>query len=212
MDKKLILNNLQSHFNFKKDNDFAEFLGISGQLLSKWKSRNTYDIEILYTKCTGINPEWLLTGNGSMLKEDWVKSYAKPEQNVTELRLIPIDAMAGFGEGGIEVMDFEGETFKVPTFRGADFLISVKGTSMYPKYSSGDIVACKKIPLTDLFFQWNKVYVLDTAQGAIIKRIKKGTDDDHVLLVSDNANYDPFELHLSVINAVSIVMGVIRLE
>ncbi|HHT9079339.1 TPA: S24 family peptidase, partial [Flavobacterium psychrophilum] len=97
-------------------------------------------------------------------------------------------------------------------FKGADFLIQVKGSSMYPKYNSGDIVACKKLQLNDLFFQWNKVYVLDTEQGAIIKRIDIGPDDDHVMIVSDNEKYRPFSLHKSKINAISIVMGVIRLE
>ena len=191
-------------------------IGMTNGSLSKPFSNGTNiktdTLEKFLKKYTEISAEWLLSDQGEMLKDVSVKSYVKPENEVPELQLIPIDAMAGYGEGGIEVMNFEGETFKVPTFRGAEFLISVKGTSMYPKYSSGDIVACKKIPLNDLFFQWNKVYVLDTAQGAIIKRIKKGTDDNHVLLVSDNVNYDPFELHLSAINAVSIVMGVIRLE
>jgi phage repressor protein C with HTH and peptisase S24 domain len=97
-------------------------------------------------------------------------------------------------------------------FKDAEFLIPVKGSSMWPKYSSGDIVACKKLPLNDLFFQWNKVYVLDTAQGALIKRIKKGSDNDHILIVSENTNYEPFELHKTQINTVAIVVGVIRLE
>ena len=207
--------------------EFVDFIGLTvssfekdvgmsnGSFASQLKNNKTIGVdklENILKKYPELSPEWLLTGTGEMLKSPVLKSFEKPEREVPELRLIPIDAMAGYGEGGIEVMDFEGETFRVPTFRGADFLISVKGTSMYPKYNSGDIVACKKIPLNDIFFQWNKVYVLDTIQGAIIKRIKKGTDDNHITLVSDNTNYDPFELHLSAINAVSIVMGVIRIE
>jgi len=74
------------------------------------------------------------------------------------------------------------------------------------------LVACKKLPLNDLFFQWNKVYVLDTEQGALVKRIKKGSDNEHILLVSDNESYEPFELHKSQINAVALVVGVLRLE
>ena len=66
--------------------------------------------------------------------------------------------------------------------------------------------------MTGLFFQWNKPYVLDTVQGAIIKRIKPGSDKDHVLIVSDNEEYDPFELPYSDIRAVGLVMGLIRLE
>ncbi len=89
--------------------------------------------------------------------------------------LIPIDAMAGFGTGGVQVMDYDTQKYVVPEFTelNVDFMIRVKGSSMYPKYNSGDLVACKKLVLSDIFFQWNKVYVLDTDQGALIKRIKK---------------------------------------
>ena len=66
--------------------------------------------------------------------------------------------------------------------------------------------------MSDLFFQWNKPYVLDTAQGAIIKRIKPGSDKQHVLIVSDNKDYDPFELPCEDIYAVALVIGIIRLE
>lgn len=128
--------------------------------------------------------------------------------------LIPIDAMAGYGQGDTTVLDYETSRYMVPEFEElhVDFMISVKGSSMYPKYNSGDIVACKKLVLNDIFFQWNKVYVLDTTQGALIKRIKKGSDKDHILLVSDNLSYDPFEIHLNKIRAISLVIGVIRLE
>lgn len=134
------------------------------------------------------------------------------ESSIEGIPLIPIEAMAGYGGGEMQIMEFESERFVVPTFKGADFLIQVKGSSMYPKYNSGDIVACKKLNLNDLFFQWNKVYVLDTEQGALIKRIDIAADDDHVMIVSDNEKYKPFPLHKSKINAISIVMGVIRLE
>ena len=168
-----------------------------------------------------VNPEWLLTGQGSMLKntndlksenKDLLKNYKVDSDVKTGIPLIPIEAMAGFGGGDIQVLELDCEFFTIPTFRGADFLIQVKGSSMYPKYNSGDIVACKKLNLNDLFFQWNKVYVLDTEQGALIKRIDIGADDDHVMIVSDNEKYRPFPLHKSKINAISIVMGVIRLE
>lgn len=155
------------------------------------------------------NPDWLLTGKGSIFKKDVAIAAKNPGEGIP---LIPLEAMAGFGSGENVVMELESEYFIVPTFKGADYLIPVKGSSMYPKYNSGDIVACKKLPLTDLFFQWNKVYVLDTAQGPLIKRVKKSTRDDHVLLVSENKEYDPIDLPVKSIYAVGIVMGVIRLE
>lgn len=135
-----------------------------------------------------------------------------PDNSHEGIPLIPIDAMAGALTDERTVLEYECERYVVPAFKGADFLIPVKGSSMYPKYSSGDIVACQRVPMSDLFFQWNKVYVIDTNQGALIKRIKPGSDKDHVLIVSDNEKYDPFELPYSAIHAVALVIGVIRLE
>jgi phage repressor protein C with HTH and peptisase S24 domain len=82
---------------------------------------------------------------------------------------------------------------------------------MHPKYSSGDIVACKGLPL-DTFFQWNKVYVADTEQGVLIKRVMPGSDEDHITMVSENERYPSFEIHRSEVTSLAIVIGVIRLE
>lgn len=165
-----------------------------------------------------LNSEWLLTGNGEMLKEDRENHFREatkmiPATGVNGIPLIPINAMAGFGSGECQVLEYECDRYVVPMFKEAEFLITVKGSSMIPKYNSGDIVACKKLALDDLFFQWNKVYVLDTAQGALIKRVQE--DKDHegsVLIVSDNPAYPPFSLCANQIHSIAIVVGVIRLE
>lgn len=126
--------------------------------------------------------------------------------------LIPLSAMAGAFTSDIPVMEYECERYVIPAFKGADFLILVKGDSMQPTYHSGDLVACQKIPLSDIFFQWNKTYVLDTDQGPLIKRVRQATTADHVLLVSDNADYAPFELPVTALHAVALVRGIVRLE
>jgi len=160
--------------------------------------------------CDKINIDYLF-GEGDMLRGD-EKAVKLSESNMGGIPLIPVNAAAGFGKGEFQIMEYECDRYVVPMFKGAEFLIPVKGNSMMPKYNSGDVVACKNIPLQDIFFQWNKVYVLDTIQGALIKRIKQGSDDDHILIVSENPKYDPFELHKEKINGVALVIGVIRLE
>lgn len=70
MDKYLILNEIKNHLGFKKDSDFANFLGIKQNTLSTWKSRNVIDYDLIIAKCDGIDANWLLTGKGSMLKEN----------------------------------------------------------------------------------------------------------------------------------------------
>ncbi|MDB0603149.1 S24 family peptidase [Tenacibaculum maritimum] len=160
---------------------------------------------------------WIVNEVGNVLrsKSKSKQVYSKSIGSVIKkgIPLIPLDAMAGFGEGEMQVMPYDTDNYTVPEFEelNVEFMIRVKGSSMYPKYNSGDIVACKKLPL-DTFFQWNKVYVLDTIQGAMIKRVCKSKEDDSILCVSDNAKYEPFNLHRSEIHSLAIVLGVIRLE
>ncbi len=160
-----------------------------------------------------FSAEWLLTGQGDMMKQEERGEVAHYTDNPKEgIPLIPFSAMAGALIGEQSVLEYECERYVVPAFNGADFLMQVKGNSMMPTYISGDIVACQRVPMSGLFFQWNKPYVLDTAQGAIIKRLKPGSDKQHVLIVSDNKEYDPFELPYEDIYAVALVIGIIRLE
>lgn len=69
-DKSLILNKIRVHLNLKSDTDFAKYLGINRNVLSNWKARNTYDVSLLAEKCDFLNKDWLLTGNGEMLKSN----------------------------------------------------------------------------------------------------------------------------------------------
>lgn len=219
-------------------------VGLIGKAKVSGKGMSSINIEKVLLAYPELSADWLLTGKGSMLKDDggipkdlvrtdpakgvnYIRATAptgtvedKTEETTARIAtqpgegipLIPFEAMAGALTCEQTVLEYECERYVVPMFKGADFLIPVKGSSMYPKYSSGDIVACQRVPMSDLFFQWNKVYVIDTNQGALIKRIKPGSDKEHVLIVSDNEKYDAFELPLTAIHAVALVIGVIRLE
>ena len=135
-----------------------------------------------------------------------------PEGSNEGIPLIPLSAMAGAFTGDVSVMEYECERYVIPSFKGADFLMPVKGDSMEPTYFPGDLVACQRVPLSDIFFQWGKTYVLDTCQGPLIKRVRRGSDNDHVLCVSDNKDYEPFELSKSQFHGVALVRGLVRIE
>lgn len=212
MGKKEMILALIEHYSNGNKAQFASLLGITPQGLSTWIKRESFDIELIFSKCEGVSAQWLLTGNGEMLKDDKREVAHQTENPKEGIPLIPFSAMAGALTGEQSALEYECERYVVPAFHNADFLMPVKGNSMTPTYISGDIVACQRVPMTDIFFQWNKPYVLDTAQGAIIKRIKPGSDKDHVLIVSDNKEYDPFELPYKDIYAVALVIGLIRLE
>src|SRR5690606_16532969 len=199
---------------------FAEMIGFSPQVIGNIvcgrKSKPSYDvIEAILTIFVDIYPEWLITGQEPMLKEDLPKVV--PSLNPDEgFPLIPIEAFGGIGNNAGYAIDFDviEERYVIPLFegKGVDFLIPVRGSSMYPKYSSGDVVACKFVSEL-LFIQWNKTYVLDTkTQGAMIKRLLESKDPEKIICRSDNKEYPDFEVPLKDIQNIALVVGVIRLE
>ncbi len=190
--------------------DFYKKTGLSNGFLDKGGSVTSANLETILKSFPEISLDWLVTGSGPMLRIDLPAAHSAKEPGAG-IPLVPINAMAGVFTGEQSVLELECERYVVPAFKDAEFLITVKGSSMIPKYYSGDIVACKRMPL-DTFFQWNKVYVLDTEQGPLIKRVKKGATDETLSIFSDNPDYEPFELPRTKIYHIALVVGVIRLE
>ena len=169
-----------------------------------------------------LNRDWLLFGEGEMLRKDVptavsVSEDTPPPQLIPAppgkgIPLIPLPAMAGFLKGATSINPNEIEWYFVPAFKDCTFLIRVKGDSMAPRYLSGDIVACREVQDTGTFFQWGKTYVLDTDQGVVIKRVRPSEKENHILCVSDNPEYDPFDVPIAGIYHLAIVRGLIREE
>lgn len=179
--------------------EVADYVGVSQRSYSLWENGDTKPKHESTIKLLEI-----LMGNSDINKNITSKNNGIP--------LLQIEAMAGIFSGDVQVMEYDTQRYIIPVFKDADFLIPIRGSSMYPKYSSGDIVACRKLE-TWSFFQFGKVYVIYTEQGALIKRVKEAKDNKHILIVSENeARYPPFELHKTQIKGVALVVGVIRLE
>ena len=203
---------LISYLKEKKigQNRFENLAGISNGYISNLKKAPGSDILTkILNAAPDLNQQWLLTGEGEMLNSNTEIANS----GLQTLPLIPVDAMAGVLSGDSQsVMEYECERYVVPIFKGADFLIRVQGDSMVPVYNSGDIIACRRVSLGGLWFQWGKAYVLDTAQGALVKRIEPSDVEGCVSIHSENPKYKPFDLPTEEIYAVGLVVGTIRVE
>lgn len=222
---------LDNYLKYKglNDNKLTIETGISNGLIGKARKRGALSQEniskILY-KYPELDANWLLTGKGDMLKKhtpdrenisvvnEPVETYQKSHQK--GIPMLPFDAFAGIGDSTVPGVNFDTieDRYIVPLFDGikVDFMLPVRGSSMYPKYSSGDVVACRLV--TELLFvQWNKVYVIDSvSQGVIMKRLLKGDNDSHIICRSDNEKYGDFNVPMDDIRSIALVVGVIRLE
>lgn len=204
---------------------FFEKIGMSyGNFKGKSKTTplNSNAIEDISSMFPDISLKWLITGQGKMIdKEDSddlqeATAYKQPPHSPNSIPLIPVEAFAGAATNNGYAVDFDTieERYNVPLFdnKGVDFMLYVRGASMYPRYSNGDIVACKFVK-ERIFIQWNKVYVIDTkSQGAMIKRLLPSQDPEYITCRSDNPEYLDFDVPLCEINNLALVIGCIRLE
>ncbi len=190
------------------DNQMTVNAGLSVGLIGKCRKNGSGmasdSIEKILHAYPDLSADWLITGRGEMyVREEGVE--------VKNIPMLSAEAFAGPGAPNYNDISLT-ETYVVKEFNDSDFLIRVKGDSMAPRYTSGDVVACKKI-LETLFFQWGRVYVLCTrSQGVMIKRIQPSESEDCIKCVSDNERYAPFDVPKSDIVALALVNGSISLE
>lgn len=201
--------------NISKNKFYIE-TGISNGTLDKKSGLSMESVEKFYSTYNEVNPEWILTGKGSMLKSDLVKKNDSVNEPRAEyIPLIPIEAIAGkANNGGIQILQkdiIDGYVIPEFTQRGVEYIIRVSGSSMYPKYSSGDLLGCKTVNDTS-FFQWGKIYVLDTDQGPMVKRLFPTEKANVLECRSDNKDYPPFPINRDSVYRIAIVVGVLRLE
>lgn len=148
-----------------------------------------------------LNQTWLMCGEGEMLIDQ------RQQEEGTLIPLLPISAQGGsLNDFIVSVKGSECEKVLSPV-RGADFAIPVAGDSMAPEYPNGSQVHIKKIN-EHAFIEWGKVYVLDTCNGVVIKRVVPSEREGYVRCLSINTNpiYAPFDVAMTDIYGIYRVM------
>lgn len=161
-DNNLILNKIKEYKKFKTDVEFADFLGISRQNLSAWRTRNSINVNAIVDKLPELSRVWLLTGNGEMLKSD---TSDIPLDKPMEFRLDELDkALRVAKKMGVDLIPMYTEPFRagnqghslreewdevesvwaIPD-TNATRLAPVRGNSMEPTLHDGDVVAIKRM-------------------------------------------------------------------
>lgn len=189
---------------------FEDYCGIAHGTISAIKSNgpSASVVTRIAVKCPDLNLNWLFTGDGEMANESFVLPRYRGGKN---LPLIPFDAVAGPGDPVYEDERVE-DYYSVSEFKDSDFMIRVKGDSMSPHFTGGDLLACKRIS-DAYFFQWGRCYVvLTSSQGAMVKRIEPSEKDGCIKCVSDNPKYAPFDVPMDDVVSVALVNGSISLE
>lgn len=125
-----------------------------------------------------------------------IKVAETPAPDTSSSPTIPV---IPYGARGGNLTDFSDAIHEydceriISPIRGAQLAMDVTGDSMSPDYPSGSRIILKKVH-EDIFLAWGEVYVLDTIDGPILKRIFPTDDPEVIECRSINPAYAPFKI------------------
>lgn len=192
-------------------NSFANAIGVAqgtlASMLNRGTSPSSKTINAVLDAFPEVSSDWLLTGSGPMyVTED--TAFDEDGHPLETRPRLPMNVSAGLLSGFADsamLSDCE----QIPIVKALppyDFTMIVQGNSMEPKFEGGDEIAIRKV---HDFIEWGKAYVLDTREGAVLKRVYDA--GENFRCVSFNSEYHDFEVPKSEVLGVYKVVGLIRL-
>ena len=196
-------------------------IGASKGVLSRAINNGT-DIQakwlsILVENYPRYSTGWLLTGAGSMLKDDLNGIKTIDEANPSFMPTTSmnpsvgtpyydVDFIGGFDEVFNSQVNIPATNIVIRGFEKASLWCNVTGHSMEPKINHGDIIALRQCTLNDI--QYGEIYavVLDTIRT--IKILRRSPDPSKLRFIPINTeDYDEQEFDKSRIMNVFEVIG-----
>lgn len=186
------------------------------QILNKKVTLSESFINKLSTVDKSLSLDWLLTGEGEMLKP------TKKEEKLTETeevitssgnyKLVPLynmDARGGFGANDeVDCTKYVVDLIPFKDAKDKDICVPVSGKSMMPTFCPGTVVLLHEIENWIEFLETGQIYVLILKDGRrLIKELRRSEEDrqTNYLCVSHNPDYEPVELPRKLIHRVYMV-------
>ena len=180
---------------------FEKQVGISNGYINNLKdSPTTKILQKILNAYPELNREWLISGYGDM-----INIPSTTTKDAKRVHLMPISSTGGLPtefDQGVKLEDCELITSPISD---VDYAIRVSGDSMAPEYPNGSIVLIKRID-EKRFIEWGRVYVLDTCNGSVIKKVMPGPDESTINCISINRDYPPFLINKSDIRQIFRVL------
>ena len=200
---------------------FEVNIGVARGHFSNVKTLGSDRILRIHTKYPELNIEWLVTGNGEMIKnaEREQKTIEISESAISETKrkgalIYDIDATCGLSGRDIEFTDEKViGSIDAPEINSDSKIIFATGDSMLPLIASGDRVVIRKIESWD-YFNYGQVYLIITNEYRLIKRVRRHPKDadNLILLRSENPDYDDIDLPKREIIHLFIVENILSIK
>lgn len=223
-----IIKRAKQILNLKKDNELAEFMGVSRATVSNWSARNSIDFHLLFAKMGDkVDYNWLLLGKGnpsphtrmcnSELAQGEVEIIHNPKAKEAlddrSVTLYDITAAANLKTLFTNKHQYALGKIWIPNISACDGAVYVNGDSMYPILKSGDIIGYKEISSFNNVI-YGEIYLvsfmIDEDEYLAVKYANRSEKEGYIKLVSYNTHHEPMDIPLTAINAMAIVKFSIR--
>ena len=193
---KVIFEDLRYHGSVKTQKDFAALLGVNeGNLSKALKGDDRYLTDSLLSKAAAVSRN---------ISEEDVSTQ-------DSVIVLPAGARGGTIADFVDsVHEYDCERIVSP-IKSAEYAMQVVGDSMEPEFPNGSRILMKRVNEA-IYIEWGKVYVLDTDNGALLKKVRKTDDPNVIECVSLNSDYDTFTLNVQYIHGWYRVLMVLALK
>ncbi|MFV0366501.1 MAG: helix-turn-helix domain-containing protein [Mangrovibacterium sp.] len=217
MEKTEILDRIKAHLNISNNSDFARFLDVKPNVITNWYSRNTFNVELIHTKCVNVDANWLLTGKGNMLikdekliKEEPLQIVAEPQADYAS-RGVPFwDLPVSAGKSVVDVVGKKKPNgyMYVPGIGRAENVFPVLGMSMGEEVPDGSYIGVCKINRWESL-NTQRIYMIITRDDRMVKRIEYDEENEDIIwCISPNyPRFKVFKEEIIEIHRVCVVIA-----
>lgn len=210
LNRTAVLDRIKEHYNLKMQVELANFLDIPTNTLSNWYSRGTLDLDIIFTKCVGMDFHWLFTGE-KLKNTQIVKSIPTINKDFKGSPYYNVDFIGGFDLLMNDQTTNPDFYINYPPYNKEGVVwVNLTGKSMEPELSNGDIIALKQMNTPIQYLPTKEIYAIVTEDFRTVKRIELSDREGYIRLIPSNTEYQAQEIPISMITKVYAVLGSIR--
>lgn len=188
----------------------------NGYVSSMRKGFGSIKLDNVLREFPKINREWLLYGEGEMLKTDERDGIITiSTDQITEVArgtpVYDLDATCGHMLRNFEDVEIIGYV-DLPDISSDVHIITASGDSMEPEIFNNDRISVREVLSWDIIY-FGQIYLVLTSDYRMLKYIRKHpTKSDYIILRSENEKYDDVELPKSEIVKLFVVENIISIK
>lgn len=181
-----VIKKLKRLLGIKTDLELSNILDVKPNTISSWKKRNSLQYEGLIELCK----ERRIDLNELFFKE--ASALHNNSLQKRKVKMISIDHHFEYFLDAEKTLA-EAPSFIFPTTEEVDTAFQVAPENMYPTLKVSSYVITKKVGIKDIQ-PWHLYLFVLKGRGLMTYRFKRILENNHLLFISDNSNFENIEV------------------